>query len=376
MKYNPSRDIPKAVRILKTTSPTSISEWVKNNRTTKDHLNRRIQVNITPQAVTMWFKRHPNIHKKLIAEVETEELNGVVIRETLFQNGAFRQLDCIKKWEIQYFARGGKERTLQSWLGCLKMICQGILPKKQGLIEGWGLKHPRQLTLDDGMKYITECEKREIRHRRFNLAIRNFFKTMNVEGWEQISGKQDTDAGKYAHLFVTKQKIKQILAYLKELDIRAYRACLFSYKTGSRMGGTMSAHSSKINKEDHTIFVTEKASRGKPKREIEKFISQDLWEELDLDHAKGKLFDIEPEELRKLCKTAFQAVIPEKAKQIPMPFHFWRHMFAQHGLRATNWNLATIAELGGWTTEALERYYGKMPRTLKLQKAKEFVHTL
>jgi len=376
LRYNPARDIPKAVKELRTTSPTRIAEWVKSHRTTQDHLNRRVQVSITPQAITQWFKRHPNEHKKLQAQVETEELSGVVIRETLFGNGAFRKLDSIKKWENQYFARGGKETTFRSWLGCLKMVCQGILPKKLGIIEGWGLKHPKQLTLENGMQYITECTKRGVAHRRFNLALRNYFKSRNIEGWEQISGKQQSDAGKYAHLFVSKENIKLIMEYIKGLNPVAYRACLFAYKTGSRMGGTMSAHSSKVNKEDHTIIVTEKASRGKPKRLIEKFISNDLWEILELDHAQGKLFNIEPQELRDLCKTAYKAIIPEKAKEIPMPFHFWRHMFAQHGLRATNWNLATIAELGGWTTEALERYYGKMPRTLKLQKAKEFVHTL
>lgn len=376
MRYNPARDIPKAVKELRTTSPTMIAEWVKSHRTKLDHLNRRVQVSITPQAITQWFKRHPDIHKKLQSQVETEEISGVVIRETLFQNGAFRKLASIMKWENQYFARGGKEKTFRSFVGCLKMVCQGILPTQKGIIEGWGLKHPKQLTLENGMQYITECQKRNVQHRRFNVALRNYFKSRNIEGWEQISGKGETDRGKYSHLHVSKENIKLILEYIKGLNPVAYRACLFAYKTGSRMGGTMSAHSSKVNKEDHTIIVTEKASRGKAKRLIEKFISNDLWEILDLDHAQGKLFDISPDALRGLCKSAYQAIIPEKVNEIPMPFHFWRHMFAQHMLRATDWNLAIVAELGGWTTEALEKYYGKMPRTLKLQKAKEFVHTL
>lgn len=376
MKYKPERDIPKAVHELKSLSPTKISAWVRSHREEKDERGRRVQAKRSPQSISLWFDRHPEIHKKLALKLEDEELSGVVIRETLFSNGAFHKIPCIEKWKLSYFGRGGKQPTFNSWINCLKMICQGRLPKNAGIIEGWGLKHPRQLTLEDGLRYIVACQEKGFLNRRFRLALRNFFKSRNIEGWEEISGKQQTDAGKYAHLYVSKEKCYLILTFIKEISIEAYKACLFSFKTGARMGGVMSAHSENVNKEEHTITIQEKASRGKAKRTMEKFISQDLWEILKLDYAQGKIFNIEPQELRNLCKEAFKAIIPEKAEGIPMPFHFWRHMFAQHMLRKTKWNLAIVAELGGWTTEALERYYGKMPRNFKMEFAKQYIHTI
>lgn len=90
-----------------------------------------------------------------------------------------------------------------------------------------------------------------------------------------------------------------------------------------------------------------------------KLIPDDLWEELPKE---GKLFNIEAHELNNLLRTSYKEVIPEIAERIPMPFHFWRHMFAQRMLRASNWNYGLVASLGGWSLEALRRYYGMPPK--------------
>ena len=115
-----------------------------------------------------------------------------------------------------------------------------------------------------------------------------------------------------------------------------------------------------INYAERTITVFEKSKRRKAKRRLRKHIRPDLWEELQLDKGKnGRLFNIKATELNALLREAYKAVIPELSKNIPMPFHFWRHMFAQHMLRASGWNTQLVASLRGWTTEALEKYYRK-----------------
>jgi integrase len=63
-------------------------------------------------------------------------------------------------------------------------------------------------------------------------------------------------------------------------------------------------------------------------------------------------------------------------EEIPMPFHFWRHQFAQHMLRKTDWNYALVAGLGHWTVETLERYYGKMDRKTRMEGASITVHQI
>lgn len=385
VRYKPERDIPKAVRKLKSLSPTRIVEWVQENRTELDKYGRKKQKDIKPQAITMWFKRHPEEHKKLAREIEDEELNGRVITEGIFQRKVFIKIPCMEKWIIKMRARQAKEISIMKFVGAIKQVCLGQLPQTRKerkmkkpieYIEGWGIKHPRRLTVQDGMKYISELMARKKATRNHRLALRNFFKSRNLEGWDDISGKLEQEAGKYAYLYVPPETLQLILQYIKGLNPIAYRACKFALKTACRMGGVQSAHTNKINYTDHTIWVTEKATRGKPKRSQEKFISQDLWEELGLEDYKGKLFDIKEDELCNICTTAYQAIIPELAPEIPMPFHFFRHQFAQHGLRRTQWNYALIAGLGHWTVETLERYYGKMDRQTRLQGARTFVHLI
>jgi len=173
-------------------------------------------------------------------------------------------------------------------------------------------------------------------------------------------------------LYIPKPKVYAIFDYVKALNEEAYKASKFGFKTACRMGATLSAHSKYLNKEDHTINVFEKATRGKPKRKQEKVIPLDLWNELDLDHAKGKLFNIEAPELNNLLRTAYKEIIPELAEEIPMPFHFIaRHQFAQHLLRETDWNYGLVARLGHWTVETLERYYGKMDRKTALESGRK-----
>jgi len=144
---------------------------------------------------------------------------------------------------------------------------------------------------------------------------------------------------------------------------------LFAFRTASRISATLNAESKYLNHEAHEITVFEKATRGGSKRRQVKYLPEDIYNEIkDL---KGKLFQIDKEDLNGLLRAAYKTFIPELAKEIVMPFHFWRHQFAQHMLRATNWNYAVVAKLGHWTVETLERYYGAMEWNYAKEKAKE-----
>lgn len=77
-----------------------------------------------------------------------------------------------------------------------------------------------------------------------------------------------------------------------------------------------------------------------------------------------------------LLKACYQEIIPKLADDVPMPFHFFRHQFAQHGLRATRWNTSLIAKLGGWTVGTLERYYGKMDEQTAFKEGEKFLASM
>jgi len=231
-------------------------------------------------------------------------------------------------------------------------------------IEGWGLKHPDRLNLEDAKDFIAQMKRNKFRSREWRLALRSFLQSKGqVVRPRDISGELEIDAGQYAHLHISKAKVYEIFEWLKGINRDAYLASKFAYTTGARINATLEASTEYVNKEERTILLFEKSKRRKKKRRLIKRIRADLWQELDLDHRKGFLFNITNNEVNALLRQAYKEVIPELEPQIPMPFHFWRHMFAQHMLRASGWNLQLVANLGGWTTGALEKYYGKADKT-------------
>lgn len=364
-KYIPSRDIPIAVKELQTTSPTYIVAWIKGNKTEKDkRTGKRQQKIVTPQSITMWFKRHPKIAESLQSEIVETELPKEAVSETLFQNGVFKEIDCINRWIRDLTLRKAKPRSIYDQVRYVKKLCLGEVGTET--LEGWGLKHPDNLTVEDALNYVFAMEKKKLYTRNARISFRTFFRSRGIAEREisRISAKSE-EAGKYAHLYAPKEKIYAIFDLLKYINETVWRAAKFSYKTACRSGATFRAEYKHINFEEHTIVVFEKASRGQEKRRFVKFIPLDLWRDLDLDNAqgrKGRLFDVKKGEVNRILKDAYEKVIPELIDEIVMPFHFWRHQFAQHMLRAMKWNYTFVAELGGWTEDVLKRYYGKPPQ--------------
>ncbi len=376
MKYNPTRDISKASRELRTTSPTKIVEWIRTHRTQIDARGKRQQVERTPQSITMWFKDHPKEAKILQAEIVTEEISRRAITEALFENGTFRKIPCIQKWIGKLTAREAKPQSINRMLNAIKFVCQGILPKDEKgehtIIEGWGLIHPRNLTLDEALKYLVALRKVTSHTRRFRIALRNFLKSLGIQDYDDISGKAEAEEGKYAHLYIEKEKIEMILYRVDQRNHEVYLASKFAFKTASRLTATLNAHAKYFFKvgEQNFLYVFEKASRGKPKRKIKKFIPQALKDEL---RTEGRLFNLDQRFLTQTLRQVYKELIPEIEKELRMPFHFWRHMFAQHMLRKTGWNTSKVAKMGGWTTEALERYYGKMEDKIAFDNAEQLI---
>jgi len=390
MKYKPSRDIPKAVKQLKTTSPMEIRKWIMEHRTDRDSkTGRRVQVKITPQSISNWFRRNKGVAQELERYIEKQEIVEEGISEGLFQNGVFTKIPCVNKWTNKMRGRGAKEKSIRGFVGLIKQVCKGQLPRKgaksrnveRELIEGWGLKHPARLTTEIANNYIAEMRKRGLKDRNHRLALRNFLKANNVDDWDEISGELAEDAGKYAHIFAERDKISKIFAYIKPINREVHDASVFAFKTASRLNATLTAHAKEYRETrlpngeiERTIRVWEKASLHKGKRPMEKVITPDLYEILKPRIERGGLlFNIDSSGLHGILRSAYKDVIPELADEIPMVFHFWRHQFAQHLLRETDWNYGLVARLGGWTVETLERYYGKMDRKIVMQQGRNHI---
>ena len=242
-KYKSGRDIPLVVRELKTFSPSRFREWIRNHRAKKDRVpGKRVQVNVTSQSISMWFKRHPKVYQSLKAEIEEQELTRVAISETLFENGAFGKIPCVEQWIIELRGRPASEESINQFVRYLKQICKGIIPRtreerKQKLpnkiIEDWGLKHPRALTVQDGLRYNSELmQARGKPSRNHKLALRSFFSSRGLTGWKKISGKLDTQKGKYAHFYAEPPAMKEIFHIVNSMNHEGYMASKFGFKCG------------------------------------------------------------------------------------------------------------------------------------------------
>jgi integrase len=347
VKYNPSRDIPLAVRELKDLSPSKIVLWILNKR----------NVERTSQSVTMWFKEHPAIFDELAKEiVQGVPTEKQAVDVGLFENGAFREIPSVKMWIRDLTNNNAKETTIDQFVRTLKRVCKGEI-QKDVVIENWSWKHPDRLTLEDAKDFIFQVKTRKLRSREWRLILRNFLtsKGCMVKSGD-ISGKLEEDAGKYNTLKIAPDKRMEVFAFLNARNREAYLISKFGYVTATRLTAALEADSQYIDHDDKAIWVFEKASKGKPKKKVKKYLTNELYEAIR--ERKGKIFQIEPDKLNGLLREAYAQIIPEMNAVIPMPFHFWRHCFAQDMLRASGWNYALVASMGNWSVEALTKYYG------------------
>jgi len=356
MNYSPRRDIPEFARELRSVSPSKIADRI---------LTRRNEER-TPESVTMWFKDHHDIYNQLNTEFqENLPTEKQAVEETVFDNGNFQEIPSVKRWIQDLALRNAKESTIKGWVNALKRVCRGQV-QDGVLIRDWSLKHPDRLTLQDAKDFLFEVKKRNLRMREWALILRNFLTSGReiIVRSTDISGRLEDDAGQYADLFASKEKIYEIFDYLNDRNHMAYLISKFSYKTASRLTASLEARWAFVNHEERTITVFEKSIKGKAKRKCAKLLPEDLYVELmELEPREGRIFKgLETQELNKVLREAYRVVIPEMAQRIPKPFHFWRHMFAQHMLRASNWNYGLVASLGHWSLEALRRYYGLPPK--------------
>jgi integrase len=347
MKYKPERDLPEFVREAKTVSPSKLAEIVLNRR------NREI----TAESVTMWFKRHPEVLDQLSKEiVEGLPTEKQAVDVGLFENGAFREIPSVKSWIRDLTNNNAKETTIDQFVRTLKRVCKGEVRKGE-VIENWAWKHPDRLGLEDAKEFIFQVKNRKLRSREWRLVLRNFLISKGkIIKSSDISGKLEEDAGKYNTLKIAPDKREEVFAFLNTRNHEAYLISKFGYVTATRLTAALDADSQYIDHDDRAIWVFEKASKGKPKKKVKKYLTNELYDALK--DRKGKIFSINETELNKLLREAYAQIIPEMNEIIPMPFHFWRHCFAQDMLRASGWNYALVASMGNWSVDALTKYYG------------------
>lgn len=389
MKYKPSRDLPRFARQHNTLSPTELAKIILMRR------NKEVR----SQTISMWFLRNPKVYDMLKAEILKEELPALEVSETIFRNGTFEELPSVKLWIEEM-----KSRDIVHCMdnvAALKRACMGRFKGlgvdfvKEGLMC---MKHPDRYTLKDAQDLVKLMKQKNLETSSVRLPLRNFLMSKGINVKFKLSGAKSKGFGKFADLFVEKPILLGMLDYIKELNYEVYAATLFMYKTGTRINATLKARieDMRTEREGDTLYreitVHDKGRRSKHAegKAWKKHIDEQLWNALKPflvilnkdgvvlgNREKGLLFEHATEQdCAKLNRAAMKVFIPSLNDRIPMPNHFWRHMFFQHMLRATDWNYKVAAALGGSTAASVEESYGQPPRAVKRKWGLKYIPTI
>jgi len=368
-KYNPSRDIPDFARELKMLSPSKIRDYILMKRNEK----------VTSESVTMWLKRHADVEEQLRKElVEGLPTAKEAVDVSIFANGKFEEIESVKNWIAEMGDRNIV--NVNPNVSTIKRVCTGKFPKfGLDLVASgeWCLKHPDRLNLDDAIEIIRILKAKGFDTASIRVPLRGFLLSKGIVVGKKISGAKGRGYGTFASLFVEMDVLNKMLRWLKERDFEAYVIDKFMFKTATRITATLKATIKLPNGmeniqefSDHAeITVYDKARRDiHPEgKKWTKHLDLELLKDLKTiigDRTEGAIFTKTNDEMGDLNREALRLFAPELEPHIRMTNHFWRHMFAQHMLRLTEWNYGVVAELGGWTVKALEESYGKPPQAV------------
>lgn len=375
MKYKPKRDLVKFALEAHTVSPTDLAQIVLKKRNKE----------ITPEAVTMWFNRHPEIYEEILKSIHKEELPKLEVSPSIFRNGTFEELPSVKNWIQEMKDRRLRESEIQGRVSCLKRVCKDYgIPKEEKVF-----KHPDRLTLDEARNYIRARMEDGLTMHGVRIALRDFFPSKGITVGKKISGAKQS--GKYSRLYVPVEVVREFLNGIKALNYEAYTVCLFILHTGTRITATIEALIEEINDKESYITVYDKGRKSKyPKgHPWEKHLSPELREALETvigDRVEGNIFSISSEEIRNLNKAVLKdllkkyhnerAIIRQIKLALNMPTHWLRHQFFQHCLHETDWEYGVCASLGGSTVSSLEESYGKPPKAIVKKWGKEWLNKI
>jgi integrase len=375
-KYKPERDLPDFAREFKTLSPTALVKHVLDRRNEE----------ITPQAVTMWFKRHPEIEEQIRKElVEGLPTQAQAVDQSVFQNGSFQETQSVRNWVREMNARELDPKTIDAQVRTLRLICQG---KFSGLgldfvASGkWCLKHPDRLNMTDALEIITLLRESNADTYQYKKCLKDFLTSKDIVVGKKFTVGRPKGFGKFAKLKASEDQIRNVIQDVETKNKAAAVADEFMLKTGTRVSATLKAKiEDLIQVRDHAVITVydkgrrSKYSQGKPwDKKIDSELLTHLFE-IAQGRKSGLIFEglskFTLSELNKDAITKHCSDILEKYPSFP-PNHFFRHCFAQIMLVRTDWNYAIVGALGGWTPKALEESYGQPPDDVVNEWAKTY----
>lgn len=342
--YKPEKDLETAAIESKTSSPIILAKWV---------LNKRNKV-ISPESVTMYLKRHPELKAAIEAKLSGLSPTAVMaVDKALFENGNFRECASVKNWLMFMNMRRRKGKALKP-----SYVYEQVTVLKQVCSEYQ--KHPDRIDFRDAQEIFLAKEQQGKDTYVFRRVLKDFLKSKGVNDWQLIGVGKPRGFGEYKDMFVEHPILEKMLDWVKTQSFQAYTVDNIMYHNGLRVNAVLTAQIEdfKTNGNWKTLTVLEKFRETKTFKIVPKVA--ELISAVIGERKTGNIFSITLDEIGKLNNQAIELFTPEiriKYKHIH-PNHFWRHMAAQHLLRVTDRNSKAVAALLQCTEQSLNESYG------------------
>lgn len=384
-KFRLSKEIAKIVTKHRTFSPAKI----------RDIILHEYNVDITPEAITMFFKRHPKVLAELQSTIEVKDAETETISYEVdywvdgpsnlpkTQRSTKSQIPIIQQWIDVMILRKVNPMVRRKRIMILKNICEGLkqhlfkdengkLRRQFKKIIDWHI-HPLAIDEKKAQEYLVELNKRNMRDHEARLILRNFLKYAKGIEPTSISGEKGESYGAMAKEYFNdeeRDRIFYVLDHTFKLGIvpnietqKTLKACVqFLEDSMTRASATLKVgkrNFEKMNIEGKEILfytVIDKGRVGKKKRSS--LIVPELKQVLeDYGLERERLFPFTPAQLRDYLKQVYtHAGITREIKQ---PIHNWRHTGAMKWLRRTGFNYTFVQHLGRWKSDqVLKDCYG------------------
>ncbi len=194
--------------------------------------------------------------------------------------------------------------------------------------------------------------------------MKDFLQSKDINVGKKFVVGRAKGYGKYKKLYVNPKTQEKMLEWIKSQNYEVYVVDRFMQKTGTRITATLEANIEELRGNTLTVFDKGRLSKYPKGHPWDKRIPPKLLSEIQGligDRKSGKIFSVNNDGMAKLNREAIRKFASEILELYPdlMPNHFWRHIFFQNILRASDWNYKVAGALGGSTAQSVEESYGE-----------------
>jgi len=323
----------------------------------------------------------------------------------------FRSYAIVQEWEAK-IRRSGHLSSLRHIPVMANVLGFPLTnPKQKRYVKGFRCS-PDKFDLQKAQEFIDLYLKQHPNKtklpRNIIMAIRHFLmvaKNVHIPrgfGAQYGLSGEKTSYGKYAHIRLSEEQIRQIREIL-ENDPKAKElgydiAFEVGIQTCSRAFAIASIQISMIQKVENLYIIkvfepkvkANDEHLGKVGKYWTKYISKGLYERIQeyiKEHPKRALLFVDEYGIKAVNEwlNGFRKYMKEVYRKIGIteqyfyshPIHALRHAGAIRLLELTDWNYELVARLGGWTNaQTLRDCYGAMPEEVVLRVVSRLEHQL